>query len=147
VNPSVASGDVVRERTVTVDEVDLFLFSAACWLPHRIHYDKAFAVSEGLSDVPVHGPLQAAWLSQLADEWAREHGRVLRRFSVRHLASGYPNQALRCVVAHRSAADSAHPLDSADLRVVPLTVWVEGPDGVVLTTGSAQAELPEVSLR
>ncbi len=24
--------------------VDLFMFSAICWQPHRIHYDKEFAV-------------------------------------------------------------------------------------------------------
>jgi len=72
-----AAGDVVGERELTVDEIDLFLFSAACWLPHRIHYDRRYAQSEGLNDIAIHGPLQASWLSQLAAAWVRAHSGTL----------------------------------------------------------------------
>ncbi len=48
----------------------LFLYSAATWNPHRIHYDRAQAAAEGHPDVLVHGPLQGAWLTQFVTDWA-----------------------------------------------------------------------------
>ncbi len=46
---------VVRQAS----RVQLFLYSAATWNPHRIHYDAEYARFEGHPDVIVHGPLQA----------------------------------------------------------------------------------------
>ena len=37
----------------------LFLYSAASFNPHRIHYDRSYAEYEGHEDIVVHGPLQA----------------------------------------------------------------------------------------
>jgi hydroxyacyl-ACP dehydratase HTD2-like protein with hotdog domain len=128
-------GQVVRERQVTVDEVDLFLFSAACWLPHRIHFDRSYARSEGLADVAIHGPLQAAWLSQLAAEWTRENRGTLRRMMIRHVNSAYPGEPLRCLVS----VDQVEPCDAG--LSVSLVLRVEKADREVVTLGSAVAEI------
>ena len=55
----------------------LFLYSAATHNPHRIHYDRDYALTEGHPDIIVHGPLQGAWLSQYVTDWAGPRGRML----------------------------------------------------------------------
>jgi 3-methylfumaryl-CoA hydratase len=57
-----------------VDPVLLFRFSALTYNAHRIHYDQAYAASEGYPGLVVHGPLQALLM-----------GEVLRRSGVRAL--------------------------------------------------------------
>ena len=48
----VQMGDEMPELTVTVDETQLFFFSAATYNGHRIHYDKEWARTvEGYDDV------------------------------------------------------------------------------------------------
>jgi len=60
----VDTGDVIPVLTVTVDETQMFFFSAATYNGHRIHYDKQWARDvEGYDDVLVQGPLQAALLA------------------------------------------------------------------------------------
>src|SRR4029077_18737142 len=55
-----------RDRTVTVDPVPLFRFSALTYNAHRIHYDRDFARAEGYPGLVVHGPLQALLMAGLA---------------------------------------------------------------------------------
>ena len=51
--------EVVLTRK-TYGTLELFLFSAAGWHPHRIHFDQSYATGiEGHEAVVVHGPLQA----------------------------------------------------------------------------------------
>ena len=47
----------------TYTSVELFLFSAVSWHPHRIHFDQDYTREvEGHEDLLVHGPLQAVHL-------------------------------------------------------------------------------------
>src|SRR4029077_1843681 len=55
-----------RDRTVTVDPVLLFRFSALTYNAHRIHYDRDYARAEGYPGLVVHGPLQALLMAELA---------------------------------------------------------------------------------
>ena len=48
-----------QDRTVAVNPVLLFRFSALTYNAHRIHYDRDFARAEGYPGLVVHGPLQA----------------------------------------------------------------------------------------
>jgi hydroxyacyl-ACP dehydratase HTD2-like protein with hotdog domain len=124
-------GAVIAERDYVVDEVDLFLFSAVCWLPHRIHYDQDFARAEGLETAPVHGPLQATWLIQLAAEWAAQHGARVSSSAIRHVSSAYPRQRLRASVTIESVEGQD------DDRTVVLELRLALPDGSPVTTGCA----------
>lgn len=64
-NLTLKPGAEVPIQTRTPDAVDLFMFSSAAWLLHRIHYDLAFATeSDGYPGLVVHGPLQGAYLVQ-----------------------------------------------------------------------------------
>ncbi len=70
-------GDQIPELTVTVDETQMFFFSAATYNGHRIHYDKEWARdTEGYDDVLVQGPLQAALLARAITDWIGGRGRL-----------------------------------------------------------------------
>lgn len=57
------------KRTVTVDPVMLFRFSATTFNPHRIHYDHPYTTgTEGYPKLLVHGPFTAVLILELARE-------------------------------------------------------------------------------
>ena len=77
----------------------LFRFSALTFNAHRIHYDRAYAMSEeGYPGLVVHGPLTALLLMQLLAQtpparWrhfisgARRHSTILAPFRLQGIAS------------------------------------------------------------
>jgi len=88
-------GHRLPELTVTVDETQLFFFSAATYNGHRIHYDKDWARDvEGYDNVLVQGPLQAALLSRTLTDWIGGAGRLVS-FAVQNRAIAYPGPGLR----------------------------------------------------
>ncbi|WP_406815705.1 MaoC family dehydratase [Mycobacterium sp. M23085] len=90
----VAVGERIPTLTVTVDETQMFFFSAATYNGHRIHYDKEWARdTEGYDNVLVHGPLQAALLSRALGDWIGGRGRLVS-FSVQNRAVAYPGESL-----------------------------------------------------
>lgn len=114
--------------------VQLFLYSAATWNPHRIHYDVDYARFEGHPDVIVHGPLQGAWLSQYVTDWAGPAGRLLN-LSWQNRASALPEQDYRF----------RGRVTAIDGDEVSLEVWEEAMDGAVLMPGQARVRLPRRS--
>lgn len=129
-------GAPIPELTVTVDETQLFFFSAATYNGHRIHYDKRWASEvEGYDDVLVHGPLQAALLARAIGDWISGRGQLVS-FSVQNRAVAYPGERLTfggTVTAKRVADDGAGlvDLDIAGRR-----------DSTVLMPGTATVRLP-----
>ena len=90
----VDAGDEIPVLTVTVDETQMFFFSAATYNGHRIHYDKEWARDrEGYDDVLVQGPLQAALLARALTDWIGGDGRLVA-FSVQNRAVAHPGQEL-----------------------------------------------------
>jgi hydroxyacyl-ACP dehydratase HTD2-like protein with hotdog domain len=90
----VETGDAVPPLTVSVDETQMFFFSAATYNGHRIHYDKEWARDrEGYDTVLVQGPLQAALLSRALTDWIGGDGRLVA-FSVQNRAIAYPGEEL-----------------------------------------------------
>ncbi|MGH9102893.1 MAG: hypothetical protein ACRDYD_07925 [Acidimicrobiales bacterium] len=58
-------GAALRPRRHVYAAVELFLFSASGWHPHRVHYDQGYTRDvEHHDDILVHGPLQAVHLFQ-----------------------------------------------------------------------------------
>lgn len=129
-------GDPIPELTVTVDETQLFFFSAATYNGHRIHYDKDWARTvEGYDDVLVQGPLQAALLGRAIGDWIGGRGRLVS-FSVQNRAVAHPGQPLNfggTVTGKRLTEQGAGlvDLDIAGRR-----------DDTVLMPGTATVELP-----
>jgi hydroxyacyl-ACP dehydratase HTD2-like protein with hotdog domain len=75
--------------------MSLFMYGAANWVYHRVHYDQDYARSVGLRNVVVHGTLQACYLVQMMTDWLRENG-ILKKLSFRHHVPAYPGDVLTC---------------------------------------------------
>lgn len=73
--------------------ISLMRFSAVTWNPHRIHYDQAYAASEGYPGVLVHGHLHGAWLLTAVRRWAADRGRV-EQFSWQNRHFAVPGDVL-----------------------------------------------------
>lgn len=129
-------GHQMPELTATVDETQLFFFSAATYNGHRIHYDKDWARNvEGYDDVLVHGPLQAALLGRAIGDWIGGRGRLVS-FSVQNRAVAHPGQPLSfggTITGKRLSDEGAGlvDLDIAGRR-----------EQTVLMPGTATVELP-----
>ena len=109
----------------------LFLYSAATHNPHRIHYDRDYALTEGHPDIIIHGPLQGAWLSQYVTDWAGPRGRMLT-LTWQNRRSALPEHDYTFKGTVRAV----------DGDVVHLDVWAEDGDGTVLMPGTASVRLP-----
>jgi hydroxyacyl-ACP dehydratase HTD2-like protein with hotdog domain len=131
----VGVGERMPELTVTVDETQLFFFSAATYNGHRIHYDKEWAQVEGYDDVLVQGPLQAALLARAIGDWIGGRGRLVS-FAVQNRAVAYPGQAL-------SFGGTVTGKRLTDLGAGLVDLDIAGRRGdTVLMPGSATVELP-----
>ena len=124
-------GTALEPVTRNASRAQLFLYSAATHNPHRIHYDRDYALTEGHADIIVHGPLQGAWLSQYVTDWAGPRGRMLTlTWQNRRSALPEHDYVLRGTV------------DAVDGDVVTLAVRLEDGDGSVLVPGTATVRLP-----
>jgi hydroxyacyl-ACP dehydratase HTD2-like protein with hotdog domain len=132
----VGVGDRIPALTVTVDETQLFFFSAATYNGHRIHYDKQWArIVEGYDDVLVHGPLQAALLARAIGDWIGGRGRLVS-FSVQNRAIAFPGEVLTF-----GGEVTAKRLSDAGAGLVDLDIAGRR-DATVLMPGTATVELP-----
>jgi hydroxyacyl-ACP dehydratase HTD2-like protein with hotdog domain len=108
--------------------LDLFMFSAASWLLHRIHYDTPFTIEhDGHPGLLIHGPLQGVYLVQVAESWLGDDAR-LSTISYRHLAPAYLGDTLEC----------GGKVTAADEDGIEVELWSRKSDGTVTTTGSAR---------
>ena len=137
----VDTGDAIPSLTVTVDETQMFFFSAATYNGHRIHYDKEWARDrEGYDDVLVQGPLQAALLSRALTDWIGGDGRLVA-FSVQNRAIALPGQELTFggVVTGKRAADAG---SATGHGLVDLDIYCKRGDDVLMP-GTATVALPQ----
>ncbi|CAN5654793.1 MaoC family dehydratase [soil metagenome] len=131
----VEPGDEIPSLTVTVDETQMFFFSAATYNGHRIHYDKQWARDvEGYDDVLVQGPLQSALLARAVTDWIGGRGRLVE-YSVQNRAVAHPGQQLVFggVVAAKRLQEG--------IGLVDLTITGRR-DDTVLMPGTATVALP-----
>jgi hydroxyacyl-ACP dehydratase HTD2-like protein with hotdog domain len=75
--------------------VQLFRFGAVTWNAHRIHYDEAYARSEGHDGVVVHSTLRGRHLLCVVQRWLDDRGE-LTTFGWRNLAPAYADQLVVC---------------------------------------------------
>ena len=115
--------------------VSVFLYGVAWWTPHRIHYDKAHAQSEGFDDVIVIGGLMSAYLVKMLTAWAGDPG-CLRKISTRNVAPAYAGDELtmKGYVKGKRRDGSGHLVDC--------DIAVEKQGGHVVISGSAVLRLP-----
>jgi hydroxyacyl-ACP dehydratase HTD2-like protein with hotdog domain len=128
----VSVGDELPVMIKHASRAQLFLYSAATWNPHRIHYDRDYALVEGHPDVIVHGPLQGAWLTQYVTDWAGPAGRLLSA-GWQNRASALPERDLRFTGRVSAIEDDVVRLEIAER---------DADDGRVLMPGWATVRLP-----
>ena len=129
-------GDPIGVLTVTVDETQMFFYSAATYNGHRIHYDKAYATEvEGYPNILVHGPLQASLLSRAVTDWAGPDGRLVS-FSFQNRASAFAGDELRFT----GTVMAKHDDDSRGLVDLELR---EEKGNEILMPGTATVSLPK----
>jgi hydroxyacyl-ACP dehydratase HTD2-like protein with hotdog domain len=127
-------GDALPVMTKNASRAQLFLYSAASFNPHRIHYDREYAAVEGHPDILVHGPLQGSWLTQYLTDWIGPRAR-LRSVTWQNRASAFPEQDLE----FHGRVTAVRP----ERNEVELEVWEQTADGSVLMPGTATVFLPE----
>ncbi len=128
-------GQRLPERRYTPDTVQLFLYNAAIWNAHRIHYDLPYA--QNVEDHPgllIDGPLQGDWLTQLVYDWMAE-GDDLLAFSYSNRRAAYLGDALTAS-GEISAVDGEH---------VTVQLQLLNQHGQATTVG--QATIKTVALR
>jgi hydroxyacyl-ACP dehydratase HTD2-like protein with hotdog domain len=138
----VGIGDPMSTLSVTVDETQMFFFSAATCNGHRIHYDKAWATEvEGYPDILVQGPLQAALLARAITDWAGPSGRLVS-YAIQNRASAYPGERLRFAGIVTAKHEDGN-LGLVDLRIRGEKDEADGVE--VLMPGTATVCLPRRS--
>ena len=126
-------GDLLPEREHTPGNVSLFLYNAAVWNPHRIHYDERYTMDvEGHPGIVVDGPLQGDWLAQCVANWLQEDG-VLERFHYSNRRAAYVGETL-------TSGGRIVAVD-AGTREVTLELWVRNAAGAVTSPGGAVVRL------
>ena len=96
-------GDVVAEKSVRVERINLVMYAGASGDFNPIHWNESFAKAVGLPDVIAHGMYTQAQLGRLLVGWLGDPARILS-FSVRFSApvvvpdDGGANLALRATV-------------------------------------------------
>lgn len=122
-------GDLLPTRTHTPTNVSLFLYNAAVWNPHRIHYDERYAVDvEGHDGVVIDGPLQGDWITQVVLNWLGDDDDLVR-FSYSNRVAAYLGETL-------TSGGSVVAVDVA-ASLVQLDLYVANEAGAITTPGTA----------
>lgn len=114
--------------------LDLFLFSAATWNAHRVHYDQEYSVQvEGHQNLLVHGPLQAVQMYQVLIDALVDEASI-RAVDYRHLHALHVGEEV-AITGRLTAVDER--TGSATFEM-----WVErAADRQRTTTGTATVQL------
>lgn len=122
-------GQALPAREHTANAVSLFLYNAAVWNPHRIHYDARYTTEvEKHPAIVIDGPLQGDWLSQVALNWAGDDGRLVE-FQYSNRQASYLGETLT----------SCGVISAIDLSTgkVSLDLFIKNAQGEVITPGAA----------
>jgi 3-methylfumaryl-CoA hydratase len=126
-------GDELPARSHTPTNVSLFLYNAAVWNPHRIHYDEAYTTQvEKHPGIVIDGPLQGDWLAQCVVNWLGADGELLR--------FGYSNRRAAYLGETLTSGGRIAALD-AGARTATLELFVRNQRGEVTSPGTATVRL------
>jgi hypothetical protein len=116
---SIQEGDEIPALTKKPTYMQLFMFSAATWNRHLIHYNTEFA---------------RHFLAQTLSEWVGESGRVSKvEWSVR--GGAFPGDVLTCrgKVVQKS-------MEEKKKRII-CEVWVEKEEGNIIAPGKGEVTI------
>ena len=102
---------------------------------YQIHYDKDFAVANGLSGVIVHGWLGLSFLGTMVTDWMGERGELLK-LNGSYRGMNNVHEDIIC----NGRVTKKYEEDGKNLARVEL--WAENPAGEKTITGNAIVALP-----
>jgi acyl dehydratase len=107
---------------------------------YEIHYDKDFALANGLAGPILHGALKNAFLGQLVTDWMGPLGR-LRRLACQYRGMDFPGQpvTVKGTVTRRYQEQGRFLVDC--------NLWLENSQGQTTTPGSATVALPSRTIQ
>jgi hydroxyacyl-ACP dehydratase HTD2-like protein with hotdog domain len=125
----IAEGELLPEIRHETDTVGQFLYNAALWNAHRIHFDYPYATEvEGYAGLVVAGPLMGDWLAQCVEEWLGEDGRMVQ-FEYSNRRAAFVGDVLLCT-------GKISEIDKTS-RTATITLELLNESGDVLTPGRA----------
>ena len=129
----ISEGDELPSRTHVATNVSLFLYNAAVWNPHRIHYDERYTTGvERHPGIVIDGPLQGDWLAQAALEWLGDDGELVSfRYTNRRAA----------YLGERLVSGGVVEAIDADAGTVTLALHIKNVDGEITSPGQAVVRL------
>jgi len=130
---TVQVGDELPGRDHKPDNVQLFMYNAALWNAHRIHFDLPYATEvEGYPGLVIAGPMMGDWLGQCVDDWITDRGTlVMLEYSNRQAA--YIGETL-------TAGGVVEAIDT-DSGEVTLDLYIKNEAGDIITPGKAIVRL------
>jgi 3-methylfumaryl-CoA hydratase len=132
---TVSVGDQLPEVRHETDTIGQFLYNAALWNAHRIHFDYRYATEvENYPGLVVAGPLMGDWLSQCVLEWLGDDGSLLR--------FEYANRRAAFVGDVLLSRGEVCEVDQAS-RTVTLALEIINESGDPLTPGSAVVQFQD----
>ncbi len=105
------------------DKITLFMYCAAIWGVHRIHWDTPYARSEGLPEAILPGWMTSSYLAELAERRAPA-GMRLGKINVRYKGMAFPGDTLTC----RAAAVAGE---------IKQSLSITNQSGIEISTGDA----------
>ena len=122
-------GTELPQRQHSATNVSLFMYNAAVWNAHRIHYDETYTTEvEGHPAIVIDGPLQGDWLSQVALNWVGAQGKVT--------SFGYSNRKASYLGEVLTSGGAVTAVDLQN-RQVELALFIKNEAGDVVTPGNA----------
>jgi len=122
-------GDQLPTRSHTPTNVSLFMYNAAVWNHHRIHYDEAYTTQvEGHPGIVIDGPLQGDWITQVVLNWIGPQDELVR--------FAYTNRVAAHLGETLTSGGRVAAIDIA-ASLVELELFVVNEQGAVTTPGSA----------
>jgi 3-methylfumaryl-CoA hydratase len=132
----IKSGDALPTREFLCTNVQQFLYNAALWNAHRIHFDYPYATGvEGYTGLVVAGPLMGDWLTQCVVEWMEEEATLLS-FEYSNRKAAYTGDTL---------SSGGRVLDVKQATgTVGLELQISNSAGEVIAPGLAVVQFPVV---
>ncbi len=122
-------GDALPERAYTATNVSLFLYNAAIWNGHRIHYDVKYTTEvEKHPEIVIDGPLQGDWLSQCVLNWLGDDGDLLS-FEYSNRRASYLGETLTATGKIVGKDDAA--------KTVDIELGIRNEKGDIIAPGAA----------
>ena len=131
----IAKGDDITPLVKQPTTIQLVMWAGASGDYNPIHYDKDYALKQGLPGIIVPGQLAGCFLGQMLTDWMGDQG-SLKKLSLSYKGMNFPGGALTCkgTVTRKYIESNQH--------LLALKIWAENPGGEKTLTGTAVVELP-----